>query len=122
MDFVFAEQVDIFDGTIIPFEIFDVIFLNRGCFFGNALVGVGDLAGKKPFPFGIGKVEIIELFKFLAQVNPTLTPFLRKATKKRYFSWLYTRNLLILLEAAFEKPNVVPHNVILCLTRSFYVV
>jgi hypothetical protein len=54
--------------------------------------------------------------------NPTLTPFLRKATKKRYFSWLYTRNLLILLEAAFEEPNVVPHNIILCLTRSFYVV
>jgi len=68
MDLVFTEQIDIFDGSIIQFEVFDVVFLNSGRLFGNALVGIGDLAGKKPFPLGIGKGEIIETFHLFAQV------------------------------------------------------
>ena len=64
-----TKQINIFNRPVISLQIFDVVFLNGNCFLSNALVGIGDLAGKKPFPFGIGKDEIIQLFQLLTQIK-----------------------------------------------------
>ena len=52
-------EVYILGCTIFARQVFDMVFLNGGSLFGNTLVWIGKLTGKKPLPFAIGKSKII---------------------------------------------------------------
>ena len=66
----FVDQRYIFGQTVVPLEIDTAVaFLDFARFFCNALVGVCDMYGKEPFPFGICKLYAVQNFQLFAQVG-----------------------------------------------------
>src|SRR3989338_9790728 len=66
--FLFYE-VYILGRAIFARQVFDVVFLNGGSLFSNALIWVSNLTCKKLIPFAIGKSKIIEFLKLLTQIQ-----------------------------------------------------
>ena len=66
----FVDQRYIFGQTVVPLEIDTAVaFLDFARFFCNALFGVCDMYGKKPFPFVVCKLYAVQNFQLFAQVG-----------------------------------------------------
>lgn len=66
----FVDKRNIFCQPVISLEIDTAVaFLQFPRFFYNAFVGVCDMYGKEPLPFGICKLYAIQNFQLFAQVD-----------------------------------------------------
>ena len=69
---LFVDQVDVFGRAVVALEDMDMIFLNAGCFFYDAIIVSRNAGTEKGFPFRIGKGHAVELFQLTAKVGDKL--------------------------------------------------
>ena len=66
---LFVKERDVFYAAVIAFEDLHMIILHLACLLYNPVIGPGNVLGKKPVPFVIGKSKVIEQFQLTAQVG-----------------------------------------------------
>ena len=67
-----VDQIDVFGRAVVTLEDLDMVFLNAGCLFYDAVIVSCNAGTEKGFPFRIGKSHAVELFQLAAKVGDKL--------------------------------------------------
>ena len=64
-----VDQIDVFGRAVVTLEDLDMVFLNAGCLFYDAVIVSCNAGTEKVFPFRIGKGHAVEFFQLAAKVG-----------------------------------------------------
>ncbi|MNQ79027.1 hypothetical protein D3C85_939570 [compost metagenome] len=72
MDIGLVDQVDVLAAAVIALQDLDVVFLQAGSFFQNAVIATSNAGREEALPLGVGKLDIVELLQLGSQVGDQL--------------------------------------------------